>query len=96
MDPIALTQVAAMGVSVLAGAVLVKQVMETSMMDSGRTPRCPVCNGSGRVKCLCSRWSDGDAGCRTCHGSVRMTCGSCGGTRTGSPISVRIHASRSN
>ncbi|KAL1556770.1 hypothetical protein AAHA92_12350 [Salvia divinorum] len=94
MDPIALTQVAAMGVSVLAGAVLVKQVMkETSMMNSGR---CPVCNGSGQVKCLCSRWSDGDSGCRTCRGSVRMTCSSCGGTGTGRPISVRIRASRSN
>ncbi|KAH6777499.1 chaperone protein dnaJ-like protein [Perilla frutescens var. hirtella] len=96
MDPIVLTQVAT-GLSVLAGAVIVKQVMnETSMMGSGRATRCPSCNGSGRVKCLCSRWSDHDAGCRSCGGSVRMTCSSCGGTGTGRPISVRIPASRHN
>ncbi|XP_057776968.1 uncharacterized protein LOC130995628 [Salvia miltiorrhiza] len=66
MGPIVLTQLAT-GLSVLAGAVLVKQVMDQNpMMGSGRINRCSTCNGTGRVTCLCTRWSDGDYGCRAC------------------------------
>ncbi|KAL8532853.1 hypothetical protein ACS0TY_009166 [Phlomoides rotata] len=70
-----LTQVAT-GLSVLAGAALVKQVMdESSMLGPGGAPRCHNCNGSGKVTCICTRWSDGDVGCRTCSGSGgRMMC----------------------
>ncbi|KAL4331626.1 hypothetical protein S245_046557 [Arachis hypogaea] len=90
MGPIVLTQLAT-GLSVLAGAVLVKSVMDNNpnTMD-GSFPRCPSCNGTGRVTCICSRWSDGDVGCRTCAGSGRMACSSCGGTGTGRPIPARI------
>ncbi|KAI3452591.1 hypothetical protein Pfo_009255 [Paulownia fortunei] len=96
MGPIVLTQLAT-GLSVLAGAVLVKQVMDqSSMMGSGRGPRCPSCNGAGRVTCFCKRWSDGDMGCRTCAGSGRMACSSCGGTGTGRPIPVRISVPPTN
>ena len=86
MGPIVLTQLAT-GLSVLAGAVLVKSVMDQKPMAG---PLCPSCNGTGRVACLCSRWSDGDAGCRACSGSGRMACSSCGGTGTGRPIPVQI------
>ncbi|KAG8365878.1 hypothetical protein BUALT_Bualt17G0017800 [Buddleja alternifolia] len=90
MGPIVLTQLAT-GLSVLAGAVLVKQVLDQNpMMGSGRAPRCPRCNGTGRETCMCTRWSDGDIGCRTCAGSGRMACSSCGGTGTGRPLPVRI------
>ncbi|XP_058192828.1 uncharacterized protein LOC131310049 [Rhododendron vialii] len=92
MSPIVLTQLAT-GLSVLAGAVLVKSVIDQNpMMRGGPTqfPRCPSCNGSGRVACLCSRWSDGDVGCRGCSGSGRTSCSSCGGTGTGRPIPVQI------
>ncbi|XP_073031470.1 uncharacterized protein [Primulina eburnea] len=95
MGPIVITQLAT-GLSVLAGAVVVKQVIDqiqNPMMGSGRGPRCPRCNGSGRVSCICSRWSDGDVGCRTCAGSGRMACNSCGGTGTGRPIPVQVSAS---
>ncbi|EYU42090.1 hypothetical protein ABFS82_05G001600 [Erythranthe guttata] len=86
MGPLVLTQLAT-GFGVLAGALIVKQVIdENTTMGS----RCSTCNGSGRSTCLCKRWSDGDIGCRTCAGSGRMACSSCGGTGTGRPIPVRI------
>ncbi|XP_076928682.1 uncharacterized protein LOC143596918 [Bidens hawaiensis] len=94
MGPIVLTQLAT-GLSVIAGAALLKSVMDHNPMmgpgsGSGQFPRCSSCNGTGRVSCLCNRWSDGDGGCRTCAGSGRMTCNSCGGSGTGRPLPVRI------
>lgn len=88
MFPMVLSQVAT-GLSVLAGAVLVKSVLDQKPM-AGSFPRCPTCNGTGRVSCLCSRWSDGDVGCRTCAGSGRMACSSCGGTGSGRPLPAKI------
>ncbi|KAE9454844.1 hypothetical protein C3L33_13352, partial [Rhododendron williamsianum] len=86
MGPIDVTQVAT-GLSVLAGAVFLKSVMDQNpTMGPTQFRRCPSCNGSGRVACLCSRWSDGDVGCRTCAGSGRMACSSCGGKGTGRPL----------
>ncbi|AES72031.1 putative Heat shock protein DnaJ, cysteine-rich [Medicago truncatula] len=89
MGPLVISQLAT-GLSVLAGAVLVKQVMDQKPMAGPSFPRCPSCNGTGRVPCLCSRWSDGDIGCSTCSGSGRMGCSSCGGSGTGRPLPARI------
>ncbi|XP_059656665.1 uncharacterized protein LOC132303431 [Cornus florida] len=89
MGPVVLTQLAT-GLSVLAGAVLVKSVMDKPMAGPGQFPRCPSCNGTGLVSCFCSRWSDGDVGCRSCSGSGRTACSSCGGTGTGRPIPVQL------
>lgn len=89
MGPLVISQLAT-GLSVLAGAVLVKQVMDQKPMAGPSFPRCPSCNGTGRVPCLCSRWSDGDIGCSTCSGSGRMGCSSCGGSGTGRPLPSRI------
>lgn len=88
MGPMLLSQLAT-GLSVLAGAVLVKSVMDQKPM-AGPFTRCPTCNGTGRVTCLCSRWSDGDVGCSTCSGSGRMACSSCGGSGTGRPLPAKI------
>ncbi|KAL2899604.1 Chaperone protein DnaJ [Bienertia sinuspersici] len=78
MGPLILTQLAT-GLSVIAGAAIVKPVMDQNPMV-GPFPRCPSCNGSGRISCFCSRWSDGDVGCRTCVGSSRAACPRCGGS----------------
>lgn len=86
-----MAQQLATGLGVLAGAALVKSIMEQQPM-AGPGARCPSCNGTGRVSCLCSRWSDDDKGCRTCAGSGRMACGSCGGSGTGRPLPVQISA----
>ncbi|KAJ7945555.1 chaperone protein dnaJ-related [Quillaja saponaria] len=88
MSPIVLNQLAT-GIGMLAAAVFVKSVVDQQHM-AGPFPRCPTCNGTGRVSCLCSRWSDGGGGCRTCAGSGRMACSSCGGTGTGRPLPARI------
>ncbi|MFS8016829.1 hypothetical protein Hanom_Chr15g01373121 [Helianthus anomalus] len=50
----------ATGLSVLAGAALLKSVMDQNPMmspgsGSGQFPRCSSCNGTGRVSCLCNR-----------------------------------------
>ncbi|XP_004142934.1 uncharacterized protein LOC101220122 [Cucumis sativus] len=95
MDQIALSQLAT-GLSVLAGAVVVKSVIEQKLPMAGSMPRCPTCKGSGRVTCICVRWSDGDVGCRSCSGSGRMSCRSCGGGGRGRPITVQLSMSQSN
>ncbi|XP_035540630.1 uncharacterized protein LOC109003184 [Juglans regia] len=88
MGPIVLTQLVT-GLSVLAGAALVKSIMDQNPM-AGPFPWCLSCNGIGRVSCLCSRWSDGDVGYRTCAGSGIMVCRSCGGTGTGRPLPAQL------
>ncbi|RRT37099.1 hypothetical protein B296_00033738 [Ensete ventricosum] len=87
--PLVLVSQLATGLGVLAGAAIVKSVVENRPMAGG-WPRCPSCNGSGRVACLCSRWSDGDIGCRSCAGSGMMLCRSCGGSGSGRPLPIQI------
>ncbi|KAI3977238.1 hypothetical protein MKX01_035968 [Papaver californicum] len=87
MSPVVAYQLAT-GLSVLVGAVLIKTVMDKPM--AGPMSRCPSCNGTGRVNCMCSRWSDGDVGCRSCAGSGRSVCSSCGGSGTGRPLPVQV------
>ncbi|KAL2938015.1 Chaperone protein DnaJ [Bienertia sinuspersici] len=54
-----------------------KSVMDQNPM-AGPFPRCPSCNGSGRVSCFYSRWLDGDVGCRTCASLGRAASPKCG------------------
>lgn len=54
-------------------------------------PPCPTCGGSGKVDCICQRWSDGDFGCSTCGGSGKATCSNCGGGGTAQPQVQRIY-----
>ncbi|XP_042397535.1 uncharacterized protein LOC121987899 [Zingiber officinale] len=93
MGPLVLVSQLATGLGVLAGAAAAKSAMEgwRPMAGGGGWPRCETCNGTGRVKCLCSRWSDGDdSGCRSCAGSGKVACRSCGGSGTARPLPVRV------
>ncbi|KAG6525486.1 uncharacterized protein LOC122049448 [Zingiber officinale] len=90
MGPLVLVSQLATGLGVLVGAAMVKSAMESGRPMAGGWPRCETCNGTGRVTCLCSRWSDGDVGCRSCSGSGKMVCRSCGGSGTARPLQIRV------
>ncbi|KAF8689527.1 hypothetical protein HU200_041856 [Digitaria exilis] len=67
--------IASAGLGMLAGVAMANRSMGDGLPAASRwdaRPRCATCGGSGRVECLCNRWSDGDSGCRTCAGSGRM------------------------
>jgi len=91
MSPGVAIQVA-QGLGVLAGAWAIKSMIDA---EDEKPPmaggfRCSTCNGSRRVPCLCTKWSDNDVGCGTCSGTGMMRCSSCGGSGTGRPIPVQI------
>ncbi|KAJ3675774.1 hypothetical protein LUZ60_004816 [Juncus effusus] len=98
MGPVALASQLAAGIGVLAGAVIVKNAMDSqsSSVATWTPPRCATCNGTGRTTCMCTRWSDGDVGCRTCSGSGRMACRNCGGSGTGRPMPVQLSLQKNN
>ncbi|EIE23161.1 hypothetical protein COCSUDRAFT_23789 [Coccomyxa subellipsoidea C-169] len=82
---------AAIGVAAWFTARLVDQAPEQREDETGE---CPRCSGSGFEECICTRWSDNDAGCATCNGSSRMACRSCGGGGTAVPATAKIVARR--
>lgn len=93
MAPGVVTQVV-QGISALASVWLIKSIVDAEKEKTvTRFSQCPTCNGSRRVPCMCTRWSDNDVGCNTCAGSGMMRCNSCGGSGTGRPIPVEIRAS---
>lgn len=47
---------------------------------------CESCNGTGRVACVCQRWSDDDSGCGTCGNTGMMACKDCHGGGTKVPV----------
>ncbi|XP_047061886.1 uncharacterized protein LOC124669292 [Lolium rigidum] len=89
--------VASAGLGMLAGVAMAnRSIQEGRPAAAVRWPqqRCATCSGTGRVECLCSRWSDGDShGCRSCAGTRKMPCRSCGGSGTGRRAPVRISTS---
>jgi len=82
------------------GVALVARELTKEKADarSDETDNCPKCGGSGFEECLCSRWSDDDCGCNTCHGSGRMTCYGCrgGGKRSPVLLDIRVEGRRSS
>lgn len=51
---------------------------------------CPNCEGRRVEPCVCTRWSDGDAGCSSCGNSGMMACRACRGGGTAVPIKVTL------
>ncbi|CAN6270466.1 unnamed protein product [Urochloa humidicola] len=93
---------ASAGLGMLAGVAAADRC---SSSGSGNLPlagpggvrhSCAACGGTGKVACLCSRWSDGDVGCRSCAGTGHATCRSCrgsgggGGRRALVRVAVRV------
>eukprot|EP01018_Ginkgo_biloba_P013477 Gb_17807 [translate_table: standard] len=95
MTPAIMASQVASGIGMIAGAWMFKSLMEAEEHKAmlGVMPRCPSCNGSKRVPCICKRWSDGDQGCATCDRTGMRRCSSCGGSGTGRAIPVKIRIS---
>lgn len=68
------------------------QQQERLARESPTRRTCPTCEGRGYEPCACTRWSDGDAGCRSCSNSGYSQCRSCGGGGTAVPIKVTIRS----
>eukprot|EP00798_Chlamydomonas_sp_ICE-L_P023026 gene23026-30218_t len=89
------SQVATVGLLGI-GAVLVYDMQQKESTSNRRdekdneTEPCPRCEGSGYESCMCSRWSDGDAGCSTCSKTGYMACRSCRGGGTAIPLLVPV------
>lgn len=65
--------------------------LEQDKLDQSKSSQpCPRCDGAGYEPCLCSRWSDGDAGCRTCRGTGYMPCRACRGGGTAIPLLASV------
>ena len=75
---------ASAGIGMLAGLATADRCAAAGNnlpLTGARPPAgCATCGGTGKVACLCARWSDGDAGCQPCAGTGRSACRSCRGT----------------
>ncbi|CAL5017373.1 unnamed protein product [Urochloa decumbens] len=84
--PIVLAAASA-GLGKLAGVVTADRCSSSSSGSGSNLPlaggaggmrhSCVTCGGTGKVACLCTRWSD-DVGCRPCAGTGRAPCRSSG------------------
>lgn len=54
--------------------------------NNQNTERCNTCQGTGRVPCICQRWSDNDVGCASCNNSGFAVCNDCRGGGTKVPV----------
>ncbi|RCV33289.1 hypothetical protein SETIT_7G072200v2 [Setaria italica] len=88
---------ASAGLGMLAGLATADRCSSSS--GGARGLSCVACGGTGKVACLCARWSDGDdVGCRPCAGTGRTPSRRCRGPgRTGrrhEPVRVVVRAQR--
>eukprot|EP00182_Erythrolobus_australicus_P000860 CAMPEP_0185829488 /NCGR_PEP_ID=MMETSP1353-20130828/281_1 /TAXON_ID=1077150 /ORGANISM="Erythrolobus australicus, Strain CCMP3124" /LENGTH=127 /DNA_ID=CAMNT_0028527289 /DNA_START=221 /DNA_END=605 /DNA_ORIENTATION=+ len=75
------------GVAALAGLCMNQliEILETpSQADRASTTECAVCDGTGYVDCMCTRWDMSSAQgravqCGKCAGSRKEKCPRCGG-----------------
>ncbi|CAL5017372.1 unnamed protein product [Urochloa decumbens] len=101
----AIVLAASAGLGMLAGVAAADRCSSSTsgsgnlpLAGGARGPSCAACGGTGKVACLCSRWSDGDVGCRPCAGTGRAPCRSCrgsgGGTGRRALVRVAVRAQR--
>ncbi|RLM74585.1 chaperone protein DnaJ-like [Panicum miliaceum] len=88
---------ASAGIGMLAGLATAERCASAGSGNNNLTSAwpptgCATCGGTGKVTCLCARWSDGDAGCRPCAGTGRSACRSCRGTGRRAPVRVAVRA----
>lgn len=68
----------------------IKRTHDLQQEEGRANPECSTCEGTGKVACVCNRWSDGDTGCSICGGSGKMACPSCHGGGTAVPIAAKV------
>lgn len=86
----ALSNLASM-TGLLIGALLVSR--ELSMQEQAKDENsevCSTCRGTGRVPCVCTRWSDNDVGCGSCGNSGLAVCRDCNGGGTKVPVARAV------
>jgi len=54
--------------------------------NNQNSERCNTCQGTGRVPCICQRWSDNDVGCGSCSNTGFSLCNDCRGGGTKVPV----------
>lgn len=65
-------------------------LLQDAMEAQGRR-ECETCGGTGRIRCICTKWSDRDVGCGACDGTGLMECTSCGGGGNAVPIEAKVY-----
>lgn len=63
-----------------------------SMVQTKGDTSCPKCGGTGKVECMCTRWSDGDVGCPACEWTGWAPCNNCGGGGLKRPLTADLYA----
>ncbi|PNH11903.1 hypothetical protein TSOC_001191 [Tetrabaena socialis] len=90
MDAISAVSQIATTSALCVGAFMLLGRANGPSQDHLNSEPCPVCHGSGFEACLCSRWSDGDAGCSSCSKTGYMRCRGCGGGGIATPLAVKV------
>lgn len=92
MESLRLVSQIATSVSLAVGAWWVSREMmlEQDRFENTAQQPCPRCGGTGYEPCMCTRWSDGDAGCSSCNRSGYMQCRGCNGGGTAVPIKIAL------
>eukprot|EP00878_Enallax_costatus_P028338 GHUV01030602.1.p2 GENE.GHUV01030602.1~~GHUV01030602.1.p2 ORF type:complete len:145 (+),score=16.87 GHUV01030602.1:182-616(+) len=85
-------QLVSTGIIAVGAYLLSKQetTTEQDRFDSSSRTACPSCGGSGYEACMCTRWSDGDVGCKSCAQTGYTKCRSCGGNGKAVPRLVKV------
>ncbi|GJQ08564.1 hypothetical protein GpartN1_g355.t1 [Galdieria partita] len=76
---------------------VIEERRKAELLEQGAT-KCPVCDGTGYIDCLCTKWSFPSGvterrrvvNCTRCRGSLKERCPRCGGGGLLSPIPAPV------